>query len=102
MRWYAREDIGRHNAVDKVVGYLVLQRSPVPDGAVLAVSGRVSFEIIQKAAMARIGVVAAVSAPSSLAIQSATRLGVTIAAFVRAGAFTLYTHPERITLPDGQ
>jgi FdhD protein len=97
-----REDIGRHNAVDKVVGHLVLQRSRVPDGAVLVVSGRVSFEITQKAAMAGIGVVAAVSAPSSLAIQAATRLGVTIAAFVRAGALTLYTHPERISLPPGQ
>ena len=62
------------------------------------VSGRVSFEIVQKAAMAGLAVIAAVSAPSSLAVEAADRLGVTIAAFVRNGTYTLYSHPERVDL----
>jgi len=100
----AREDIGRHNAVDKVVGWTVLSgramvspdQTPAGPGLALAVSGRVSFEIAQKAAMAGIGIIAAVSAPSSLAIEAARHLGVTIAAFVRGETFNVYTHPERI------
>ncbi|HWE54794.1 MAG TPA: formate dehydrogenase accessory sulfurtransferase FdhD [Acidimicrobiales bacterium] len=93
----AREDVGRHNAVDKVVGHLVLHRpGPVPADLVLAVSGRVSFEIVQKAAMAGIGTIAAVSAPSSLAVTAADRLGVTLAAFVRGGTYNVYSHPGRI------
>jgi FdhD protein len=92
----AREDVGRHNALDKVVGHMMLTRIGVPPGAVLMVSGRVSFEIVQKAAMATIGMVAAVSAPSSLAVQGAERLGVTIAGFVRGGTFNVYSHPERV------
>ena len=93
----AREDVGRHNAVDKVVGATVLGHGmPNPDDMVLAVSGRVSFEIVQKAAVAGIGVIAAVSAPSSLAVAAATRLGVTLAAFVRGDTYNVYSHPERI------
>jgi FdhD protein len=101
----AREDIGRHNAVDKVIGQRVLEAvgGRVPDGpalpaaaAVLMVSGRVSFEIVQKVAMAGIPVVAAVSAPSSLAVAAAERLGVTVAGFVRGDSYTVYSHPERI------
>ncbi len=93
-----REDVGRHNAVDKIVGHRVLSRQPAPPGAVLAVSGRVSFEITQKAAMAGVGVIAAVSAPSSLAVSAAERLGVAVAGFVRGGTFNLYSHPERVDL----
>jgi FdhD protein len=97
----AREDVGRHNAVDKVVGATVLATaSPEPADLVLAVSGRVSFEIVQKAAMAGIGMIAAVSAPSSLAISAATRLGITLAAFVRGDHYNVYTHPGRIDLGD--
>jgi FdhD protein len=98
------EDVGRHNAVDKAVGALVLAsrigpcRTPAagPRPAVLAVSGRSSFEMVQKAAVARIPVLASVGAGSSLAVDLAERAGVTLATFVRGGSFNLYTHPERI------
>jgi FdhD protein len=95
------EDVGRHNAVDKVVGKLLyasqLPRDAAPSQAarVLAVSGRASFEIVQKAAAAGFVCVASVSAPSSLAIDTAEALGVTLASFVREGRFTLYAHPQR-------
>ncbi|MDQ2729341.1 MAG: formate dehydrogenase accessory sulfurtransferase FdhD [Actinomycetota bacterium] len=95
-----REDVGRHNAVDKVVGNRVLtdRALAASGGALLMISGRVSFEIVQKAAMAGISVLAAVSAPSSLAVTAADRLGLTIAGFVRNGRYNVYTHPERIDL----
>jgi FdhD protein len=91
-----REDIGRHNAVDKVVGHTVLAKAPPLAGYVLMVSGRVSFEIVQKAAVAGVGMIAAVSAPSSLAVEAADRLGLTLAGFVRGDTYNVYSHPERL------
>jgi FdhD protein len=91
-----REDIGRHNAVDKVVGHLVLQRALPARSRVLAVSGRASFEIVQKAVVAGIPMVASVSAASALAIDLAARMNVTLAAFVRDGAMNVYAGRERI------
>jgi FdhD protein len=95
-----REDVGRHNAVDKVIGHQVLGHCELGHSApaVLMVSGRVGFEIVQKAAVAGVGIIAAVSAPSSLAVRAATRLGVCLAGFVRDGRFNIYSHPERIEL----
>ena len=90
-----REDIGRHNAVDKVVGARVLARE-TPAAPLLCVSGRIGFEIVQKAAVAGIGVLAAVGAPSSLAVDLARRAGLCTAGFVRDGRFVVYAAPERL------
>jgi FdhD protein len=95
----AREDVGRHNAVDKVVGW-ALQRDKLPlSGTVLMVSGRASFELTQKASMAGIPMLAAVSAPSSLAADLADEIGLTLVGFLRGSAMVVYSRSERVLTP---
>ncbi|NNG40897.1 formate dehydrogenase accessory sulfurtransferase FdhD [Flexivirga sp. ID2601S] len=93
-----REDIGRHNAVDKVTGWALLEQEPTDD-KILMVSSRASFEIVQKTAMAGIGVLACVSAPSSLAIEAAEELGITLIAYTRGRRMTVCSHPDRVVVP---
>jgi len=91
-----REDIGRHNAVDKVIGW-ALESGRIPlTGTVLLVSGRASFELTQKAVMAGIPLLAAVSAPSSLAVDLASQSGLTLVAFLRNDSMNVYTRPDRV------
>ena len=90
------EDVGRHNAVDKIVGRTLLAGRHPLDSAILLVSGRTSFELVQKALLAGIPLIVAVSAPSSLAIDLAQQAGITLCGFLRGPTFNIYSHPGRI------
>ncbi len=92
-----QEDIGRHNAVDKVIGYLIINRL-LSEAKCITVSGRISFEIVNKTRLARIPFLAAVSAPSSLAIENAEEAGITLMAFCRNTKFTIYSNPQNVAM----
>ncbi len=89
------EDVGRHNAVDKVVGALAAMDWQ-PSRTLFALSGRAGFELVQKAAAVQVPVIVAIGAPSSLAVQLAERVGITLIGFLRASSFNVYTHPQRL------
>jgi len=90
------EDVGRHNAVDKAIGKLLLGKLADPSGCILQASGRAGFEIVQKAIVAGIPVISSVSAPTSLAVEAAEAFNATVIGFARNGRFNVYTHSERV------
>jgi FdhD protein len=92
-----REDVGRHNAMDKVVGWALLSGSLPLTESLLCVSGRLAFELVQKAARAGAPILVGVGAPTSLAVELAEDRGVTLAGFARGGRVNIYTHPERVS-----
>ena len=96
-----REDVGRHNAVDKVVGWAIREQRLPLSRAILSVSGRASFELTQKAVLAGIPILVAVSAPSSLAVELAQEAGLTLVGFVRGDTMNVYTHPHRVVAAVG-